>query len=445
MMFASSIVMADKLDIQDSTVLVIGKGQTNRNGLFVATDSIPVDSIFVDEIVLTYENRKADTLLIMDSTEGKIIFSNKVTNGMSKHEMESKCFSFMSGHTYVIRHGVKSWNLIIKNTCDRQDNVKGDSTTCTATSGGIIDEENKTDYSGLMWLIIGIVFGVVGCFVYYALSKRKKKRPVEGEIETGSIEEAGEGLDSSSIEKMDKQNDDDIKKLKDKANKPDRRLKQLTRIAKLLGLKNDQLDCIEREIKSLQEKAKYDNVKESEIDIKDKVANELFNQFGKLAIFSDLITRIKEERKSNIKYNDLLEFLKHLSGKDFYESFKGNESKSNAGYEEKSHTQWLKKCLKQKFNYEYDENKSVEKNLNFLIDSRIGKSGNVEEQPTDDKEALFAQRLEEEKGKWQQEVNQEKEEELNKKNEEIQELKNQLDNKESEVATLNQKISGKKE
>ena len=93
LLFIPSIMVADKIEIQDSTIIVVGKGQTNKKGVFTATGSIRIDSIIIDEIVLTYEGRTKGDLIIVDSVLNQSLFSKVVTNGMSKEEMKSLSFS----------------------------------------------------------------------------------------------------------------------------------------------------------------------------------------------------------------------------------------------------------------------------------------------------------------------------------------------------------------
>ena len=42
LLFTPSIMVADKIEIQDSTVIIVGKGQTNKKGVFTANGSTPL-------------------------------------------------------------------------------------------------------------------------------------------------------------------------------------------------------------------------------------------------------------------------------------------------------------------------------------------------------------------------------------------------------------------
>ena len=180
LLFIPSIMVADKIEIQDSTVIVVGKGQTNKKGVFTSTaDTIRFDSIFIDEIVLTYKGRERQTLSVVDSVLNQSLFSQDITNDMSKGEMKDLSFSLLAGHIYIIQHGKGTrWRLSIPTPHISKNNDLASDSTKTDSVGIEENIEGKAEnpiFSWLLYLICLIVVCIVGYSLYRRLRTPKDK------------------------------------------------------------------------------------------------------------------------------------------------------------------------------------------------------------------------------------------------------------------------------
>ncbi|MCQ2771329.1 MAG: hypothetical protein MJ236_05980 [Clostridia bacterium] len=401
MMFMSSAVMADKLEIQDSTIIVVGKGQTNKKGVFTATEAISFDSISVDEIVLTYTNRKSNTLSITDLLTKKSVFSHDVKNSMTKGEMQNLCFSLLSGHTYIIQHGSKKWNIEIEsphcanNNLVPTDSAKVDSIGVKQQEGN--DNENaglswllwllggieNAGLSWLLWLLGGICVGAIGgicvcvCVIHKHQSDNKNEQATSKEGNDNIDEKVA--TDTNNVCEY-KPNVDANPKQANKSEKPQQDVKDqghkktLQEIARLLELK----DC------QLQYQFFESKINEIRIKSKEEVAKELLKKFQESSGFEQLIEQARKKcNVNNPKENEILHNLvdeiaqkpRSLNNQINETVVKHDEPNIETGKNEvtESHIKWLSNHLRESFDFNYNENESVTFNIEQLINNNITK------------------------------------------------------------------------
>lgn len=108
----STSSLANNLDVAEGRIIIKGIGETATNGKFTFKDGVSKsDSIFIDEIVITYPEPKKGLLTISDE-EGPI-FSAEVTKSLTSGEMKGLgALFFYPQKNYVITHGDNSWNVI---------------------------------------------------------------------------------------------------------------------------------------------------------------------------------------------------------------------------------------------------------------------------------------------------------------------------------------------
>ena len=496
MMFTPFIVMADKLEIQDNRVIVLGKGCTDNKGVFTTTGPLAIDSIVIDEIVLTYKTKpkKGQILSITDSLTQKTIFSQQVINGMSTTEMKKLCFSLYVGHKYCIEHGSKQWEMTIPAPLN-DDNSSGaisSGSGSNGTSGQNLAETNaeikentqedtKANNIGflwLLWLLVGVIVGgcIVG-FVFRAyptlLKHNEQSTSGSGNVEpdTGTGDEIN---DNGSVE--EKHNEDinsgkEIKSGKEEIDpKEQKHKKTLQQIAVLLGLNEDQLQYqfFENKINELQKKSEGKDVnivvpvsngnkvnsqspKELDIDAaRGKIAKELLEKFQNRTVFKDMIEQAKKNCLAT-EYNILLQLFEDIDRKIRSLNQQLEKSASEKNEQSKdiftigdsdSHIEWLNKRLTELFHFDYNDKESVKENMERFIRKKAeGLSGNVKpDEPTIDIEKVIKERLDKEKAEWESKSKKEKETELKGKNTEIENLKTQLGTKDNEITGLTTRL-----
>lgn len=490
LLFIPSIMVADKIEIQDSTIIVVGKGQTNKKGVFTATGSIRIDSIIIDEIVLTYEGRTKGDLIIVDSVLNQSLFSKVVTNGMSKEEMKSLSFSLSAGHTYTIQHGKNMiWKIIIPTpkSLDVED---------LATDSAKIDSlENKEEIgekaeaTNLSWLLL-----LIGCIIvaggsFYFLKrfrskkdKRQEQKPlkedtvVEEKVDNVSkISTREEMQDDPEIKNVD--NNLDISKLIEEAEKGKKRLRTLKGIAALLGLKEDQLNQIEYKIGQLKDEASQNKRYGVETRIfetpknepepvgyediysaQEEVAKELLRKFEQRNVFAQNIENAKKKcYVKEPKESEILQYLIDEIAKTLRSLYNQIESASDKNLEpvndtadvveSESHPEWLNKRLKELFDFTCDERKSVRQNLEQLISERAettsDRKAKDEPAPSIEIEKLVEEKLTKAKVDWEADAKQDKENALAVKETEIEGLKRQIETKNGIITNLEGQIVDK--
>lgn len=487
LLFIPSIMMADKIEIQDSTVIVVGKGQTNKKGVFTAIGSIRIDSIFIDEIVLTYKGRAKGKLIIVDSVSNQPLFSKEVTNGMSKNEMINLRFSLLAGHTYVIKHGNnKKWNIIIPSSQSSDaeiiaaDTTKNDTIEKIENTGGKTDETNNSRSSWLYGFIIG--FAVASVILFFYKKYRYKKNTKQEQIMT-SGSTLPEKFDDKS--KVEREIQKDIKApnvgsnpdISKQESKEKRRLEKLKRIAILLGLKDDQLTLIESKIEELQKIANQNHqivdaanmgissqiVSEPRgcediYTVQEEVAKELVRKFEQRKVFTEAIENakkkcyVKEPKCSeilNYLIDEIANTLRNLSNQIVSASEKNrepiNDTADVVGSE--SYTQWLNKRLKELFEFSYDEKLSVKQNIEQLI-SELTKTTSDSKAPNEETlnseiEQLVNEKLTRLKEKWEADAKRDKENALAAKDTEMKGLRGQLNEMKGKITNLQGQIEGK--
>lgn len=490
LLFIPSIMVADKIEIQDSTVIVVGKGQTNKKGVFTATGSIRIDSIIIDEIVLTYEGRAKGDLIIVDSVSNQPLFSKVVTNGMSKEEMNSLSFSLTAGHTYTIQHGNNMrWNIIIptpkslENEDLATDSAKIDSLGNKEEIGG---KTEATNLSWLLWLIGCIIVASGSFYLYKRFRSKKDKRQDKRTIKEDNLVE--EKIDNDSKISSDKEmNNDtgnknidkdlDISKLTEEADKGRKRLRRLKGIAALLGLKEDQLNQIEYKIGELKIKANQNKQIGVETPIvetpknkpelsgyediytaQEEVAKVLLRKFEQRNVFAKAIENakkkcyVKEPKESEIlQYliDEIAKILRSLYNQIESASDKNLEPVNDTAdvVESDSHPEWLNKRLKELFDFTCDETKSVRQNLEQLISDRAETTSDRKTQeestPSIEIEKLVEEKLTKAKVDWEADAKQDKENALAVKETEIESLKHQLETKNGIITNLEGQIVDK--
>jgi len=490
LLFIPSIMVADKIEIQDSTIIVVGKGQTNKKGVFTATGSIRIDSIIIDEIVLTYEGRTKGDLIIVDSVLNQSLFSKVVTNGMSKEEMKSLSFSLSAGHTYTIQHGKNMiWKIIIPTpkSLDVED---------LATDSAKIDSlENKEEIgekaeaTNLSWLLL-----LIGCIIvaggsFYFLKrfrskkdKRQEQKPlkedtvVEEKVDNVSkISTREEMQDDPEIKNVD--NNLDISKLIEEAEKGKKRLRTLKGIAALLGLKEDQLNQIEYKIGQLKDEASQNKRYGVETRIfetpknepepvgyediysaQEEVAKELLRKFEQRNVFAQNIENAKKKcYVKEPKESEILQYLIDEIAKTLRSLYNQIESASDKNLEpvndtadvveSESHPEWLNKRLKELFDFTCDEKKSVRENLEQLISERtealVDRKTLEEANPSIEIEQIVEEKLIKAKAEWEADAKQDKDNALAVKETEIEGLKRQIETKNGIITNLEGQIVDK--
>lgn len=397
-----SITMADKIEIQDSTVIIVGKGKTNKKGMFTPTCTNSIDSLLIDEIVLTYTERAKKDFVVKDSISNETIFSHEVTNSMTKNEMKDLYFSLLSGHTYFIKHGTKEWKISLPVS---QEIVKQTKQSDSTMVNSDVEEDRQvpdgkaSSISWLLWLLVGVVLGAT-C-VYLFIKYLAPKMHTENSEENSTINE-GSTLpeyveDDSEIsndkKKLYTENISDKPKVdpKEQAHK-----KTLQRIAKLLGLQEYQLqyNFFETKINELLENSAPQKEPPSVDDSKsgptllesfdiykaqDLFAQELIKKFEQRTIYAEII----EQAKANVSYYDRVpkeyDIIKGIIDEiaKTLRTLKGQLEKTRETEEPvketivsssfESYTEWLGKRLKELFDFAYDGNMSVKQNLERLI------------------------------------------------------------------------------
>lgn len=477
MMFMSSAVMADKLEIQDSTIIVVGKGQTNKKGVFTATEAISFDSISVDEIVLTYTNRKSNTLSITDSLTKKSVFSHNVTNSMTKGEMQNLCFSLLSGHTYIIQHGSKKWNITIdsphyaNNNIAPTDSAKVDSIGVKQPEG---NNNENTGLSWLLWLIGGICVGAIGgiCGYVFYIHKHQsdnKNEQVTSKDGNDNIDE-NVATDTNNVCE-DKSNVDTNPKQANKSDKPQQDAKDqvhkktLQKIARLLGLEDYQLQYqfFESKINEIQTKSKEEersvipsvNVRtevsqpQQEEDIytaRDVIAKELLKKFQQRSVFNQVIEQARKKCfVNNPKENEILnnlvdeiaKTLRSLNSRLEEAVVKHDETNIETEGAD-SYTKWLNNRLTELFDFKYNESESVRFNIERLIKNKIEEftDNSKIEESTVNIDIAVKEALEKAKLEWELNSRNEKEIEIKAKDYQIEDLKTQLGTKVGEIDGL---------
>ena len=497
LLFIPSIMVADKIEIQDSTVIIVGKGQTNKNGVFTPNGSASLDSILVDEIVLTYTGKEKHVLSIVDSTSNQQLFSREVKNGMSKSEMENLIFALTIGHTYIIQHGnEKKWSMTIPNP----DAGKGeDASNVTSTIEKDNDKEDEEDegdkddkedneksYSWLICVIVAICAGT-GFLYWHKRNHQKKQKHAQNQQknESPSIDVenvpvvSGISEECEELEINESNNTNEIAQLLEKVEKGKKHQKQLKRIATLLGLREDQLNLIEQNIKHLkdiennvrQNKDQTLSSKNPQIEsqapiyediysARDEIAKELLKKFEQRSIFDESIQNAKKRcYVKEPKESEILQFLIDEIAKTLRSLYNQIESASDKNLEpvndtadvveSESHPEWLNKRLKELFDFCYDESKSVRQNLEQLIIEKtetISDRKRIEETtPNIEIEKVVEEKLTKAKVDWEADAKQDKENALAVKDIEIEGLKRQLKEKDGTVKDLEGQIVDKDE
>lgn len=488
MLLIPSIMMADKIELQDSIVIVVGKGQTNKNGFFIpSSDTIRIDSIFIDEIVLSYTGRQKQVLSVVDSVLNQPLFSHDVTNSMSEKEMlkDTLSFSLLAGHKYTIKHGdKKSWGIIISDvaaeTIEVPDSTNNDSIGTMPNVEGVA---TRTNLSWWFWLCVGIIVGAGSLYFFIRNRHRKntvheqKKLKSDTTTEKDILSPKAKGDEEGSEKTSSKVvvNKSDQFQFVDKEER--NRLKKLKRIATMLGLKESQLNLIEFKINELQKESNQkkqishvtpiDNNREKKPEVKgykdiyavhDEVAKELLRKFEQRSVFAETINKakercyVKEPKESEVlKYliDEIAKTLRTLSSQIESASEKNHEPVTDTvdvvKYE--SHPEWLNKRLKELFDFTYDKKESVKKNLEQLILERTEKksgNGTTENSTTNiETQTAIKEELKKAKEKWEAESKKEKADALAKKEEEIDGLKQELETKDGIISGLNGQIVNK--
>lgn len=490
LLFIPSIMVADKIEIQDSTVIVVGKGQTNKKGVFTkASDTVHIDSILIDEIVLTYKGKKTQTLSVVDSALNLSLFSQDVTNGMSKTEMKKYSFSLLAGHIYIIQHGMNmKWRLSIP-TSKKLDNIElANDTTQTDSIGNEENKDGKAEKSNNSWLLYLICLIVIGAGGFYLFRrfrpKKDKKHGKDPLNDNVKVEEKVDTETKTNIEEKEsnelgnKDHEDNINNsiLIAEAEKGKKRLKRLKNIALLLGLKEDQLPLIEVTINHLKVKANQKQISEvttfvddtkTGVELKDyediyaaqdEVAKELLRKFEQRSVFSDAINRAKQRcYVKDPKESEILQYLIDEIAKILRSLYNQIESASDKNQEpvndtsdvveSESHPEWLNKRLKELFGFTCDERKSVRQNLEQLISERTettsDRKAKEESTPSIEIEKLVEEKLTKAKVDWEAEAKQDKENALAVKETEIDGLKRQLETKNGIITNLEGQIVDK--
>lgn len=492
-----SIMVADKIEIQDTTVIVVGKGQTNKKGVFTATNSTSFDSILVDEIVLTYTGKKTADLSIVDSASNKMLFSYEVTNSMSKTEMKNSIFSLLAGHTYIIKHGnIKSWNMTISNPSALNELNETTDTSNVDSNGKEKDNDDEEDddddekeaETSFWWLLCVLVLITAGIgFFYWFKRNRKKEQKHEQKHQEGEATPKDDETipapslitsesEESKINEINNYNTI-IAQLKEEAEKGRKRLRTLKGIAALLGLKEDQLNQIEYKIGELKIKANQNKQIGVETPIvettknkpepsgyediytaQEEVAKELLRKFEQRNVFAKAIENAKKRcYVKEPKESEILQYLIDEIAKTLRSLYSQIESVSDKNHEpindtadvleSESHPEWLNKRLKELFDFTCDERKSVRQNLEQLISERTETTSNrnakEEATPSIEIEKLVEEKLTKAKVDWEADAKQDKENALAVKETEIEGLKRQLETKNGIITNLEGQIVDK--
>lgn len=497
LLFIPSIMVADKIEIQDTTVIIVGKGQTNKKGVFTVTNSTSLDTISVDEIILSYSGKKTTDLSIVDSASNKTIFFHEVTNSMSKTEMKNSIFSLLPGHTYIIKHGnIKTWNMTIPNPSvlnelnETADTSKVNSKGKEKDNDDEEDDDEKEDETSFWWLLCVLVLITAGIgFFYWFKRNRKKEQKHEQKLQEGeATSKDGEAIPAPSLitneseeskinEINNSSNNTIIAQLKEEAEKGRKRLRTLKGIAALLGLKEDQLNQIEFKIGELKRKANQNQqigietriVETPKIEpepsgyediytAQEEVAKELLRKFEQRNVFAKAIENAKKKcYVKEPKESEILQYLIDEIAKTLRSLYNQIESASDKNLEpvndtadvveSESHPEWLNKRLKELFDFTCDERKSVRQNLEQLISERAetasDRKAKEESAPSIEIEKLVEEKLTKAKVDWEADAKQDKENALAVKETEIEGLKRQIETKNGIITNLEGQIVDK--
>lgn len=446
-MFSPSFVMADKIEVQDNIIIIVGKGQTNKKGVFSASDSICTDSILIDEIALTYVGREKHLFEVVDSASNKRIFSHVITNGMTNEEMKGLSFLLLAGHNYIIWHGEKRWNIKIHSVKDTMNEgiETVDTVECKVFDGN--SDSGKRDCGqgmgrSCLIFIFGIVLGAGSCFLYFRRVKAGAKLPIPEPVPipeptplNAGTETITETITESGNHKINIGNKENIDKQNAK-----KRLVHLKRIAISLGLQEGQIPLIDCKIQELQQK--LSQTQPSDV-IRDEISKELWAEFVKQPCFKSVLlqTKIWSDDSNSVGYYKKLQCLiseisKKIVGNTLNPSDFGKETVSEGNSE--SHTQWLGKRLKELFEFTYNEKEPVEKNIKQLFRDFLEKNSadSMQERPVINIEEV----LKEAKSEWEVLAQQEKAVELAQKDNEVNELKNEVNELKEELQAKDNEI-----
>ena len=486
LLFIPSIMVADKIEIQDSTVIIVGKGQTNKNGVFTPNGSASLDSILVDEIVLTYKGKEKHVLSIADSTSNQQLFSREVKNGMSKSEMKNLIFALTIGHTYIIQHGKeKKWSMTIPNpNAGKGEDASNVTSNVNTIENNNDKEDNEKSYSWLICVIVAICAGTGFLYLHKRNHKNKQNHArnlQKNESPSTDVENipivSGISEESEGLEKIKSNNTNEIVQLLEEVEKGKKRQKQLKKIATLLGLREDQLNLIEQNIIHLkdieknvrQNKGQTHSSKNPQIEsqtpiyediysARDEIAKELLKKFEQRSIFDESIQNAKKRCfVKEPKESEILQFLIDEIAKTLRSLYNQIESASDKNLEpvndtadvveSESHPEWLNKRLKELFDFCYDESKSVRQNLEQLIIEKtetIYDRKRIEETtPNIEIEKVVEEKLTKAKVDWEADAKQDKENALAVKDTEIAGLKRQLETKNGIITNLEGQIVDK--
>lgn len=110
----STSLFANNLEVADGRIIIKGVGSTSADGKFSFKEGVTVtvtDSIFIDDIVVTYPETKKAPLIILDGND--TIFHAEITKSLTSGEMQKFAPLILNPkHNYKISHGDKSWNVI---------------------------------------------------------------------------------------------------------------------------------------------------------------------------------------------------------------------------------------------------------------------------------------------------------------------------------------------
>ena len=492
LLFIPSIMVADKIELQDSTIIVVGKGQTNKKGVFTATNSTSLDSILVDEIVLTYTGKQKNNLSIVDSASNDTLFFHEVTSSMSKQEMKNSLFSLWAGHTYIIMHGnVKTWNMTIPNPSvtnklnETADTSKANSNGKEKDNVDKEEDEDKEDETSFWWLLCVLVLITAGIgFFYWFTRNRKKEQKHEQKLQEVEVKSKnGEMINgywnriSNINETNNLSNSTEITQLKEEAEKGKKRLKRLKDIASLLDLKEDQLTLIEVKIKELKGIVNTINQKnkapqaentsnvqklpvyEDIYAVRNEVAKDLLRKFEQRSIFENSLQNAKtkykywrEPKDYEVLLNLIDEIARALRSFDNQAKERSDKNRepiidSSEIEKSESHTEWLYSRLKDLFNFSCDEKASIRQNLEQLISERtealVDRKALEEVTPSIEIEKVVEEKLTKAKVDWEADAKQDKENALAVKETEIEGLKHQIETKNGIITNLEGQIVDK--
>lgn len=168
---ASDDVPTYKLTIDNDHVGIEGLGSARNDSLFVPIVGVTLpDSMVISEIVLGYNGRKKNTLVISSSSD--TIFTAKFADNLDKSEIKKVGgLTLYTNRNYVLSHGSEQWQLPFV-----------DKTPTEQKSG-----------CGLPWwgyFLIGLVTGLV-IRILIRLLKRIRKRDQKGSGNGGESSDGG--------------------------------------------------------------------------------------------------------------------------------------------------------------------------------------------------------------------------------------------------------------